>query len=46
MAAYGHALAMAGYSMLVSPERQPIKELKVQNMNKSPPMIFQPDKSQ
>jgi hypothetical protein len=33
---------MAGYSMPVSPKRQPIKELKVQNMNKSPPEYFQP----
>jgi len=40
----GHALAMAGNSMLVSPYRQPNKEIKVQNMNKSPPMIFQQER--
>jgi hypothetical protein len=42
IAAYGHALAMAGHSMLVTPERQPNNKLKVQNMNKSPSEYFQP----
>jgi hypothetical protein len=36
-------LAQAGYSMLVTPERLPKKELKVQNMNKSPPEYCQPE---
>jgi hypothetical protein len=34
---------MAGNSMNVSPDRQPIKKLKVQNMNKSPAQYFQPE---
>jgi hypothetical protein len=34
---------MAGYSMLFSPERQPNKELKVHNMNKSSPEYFPPE---
>jgi len=33
---------MAGDSMILSPKRPPIKELKVQNMNKSPSEYFQP----
>jgi hypothetical protein len=37
LAANGTALRQAGYSMNVTPESLPIKELKVQNMNKSPP---------
>ena len=37
IAANGKALAMAGYSMPDTTERQPNKELNVQNMNKSPP---------
>ena len=34
---------MVGNSMNFSPERQPIKELKVQNMHKSSSKNFQPE---
>jgi hypothetical protein len=42
MAAYVYALAMAGNSMNLSSERQPIKEIKVQNKYKSSSKNFQP----
>jgi hypothetical protein len=43
VSANGHALALAGNSMFLSPERQPIKELKYRISTKVQQRIFSPE---